>query len=141
MIKAILIFLLWSTAMAENKVAQIVNLRKQARAASKKDKVKLYPKIYKLMQQLSQQEWEHPIVKDLDKFFQKSSKKGGGSWYVQQAERPARASRPRGSGAVTPQAGRLRGSSNYNLSRKGPPRLVKIVGNRLTTNFKIAGLS
>ena len=91
MIKAILIFLLWSTAMAENKVAQIVNLRKQARAASKKDKVKLYPKIYKLMQQLSQQEWEHPIVKSLDKFFTGTK---GGKWYDKQAERPAINSRP-----------------------------------------------
>ena len=131
MIKAILIFLLWSTAMAENKVAQIVNLRKQARAASKKDKVKLYPKIYKLMQQLSQQEWEHPIVKDLDKFFQKSSKKGGGSWYAQQAERPARASRPRGSGAATPAAGRLIGSPEYKLKREGPPRLVHYQGRKV----------
>jgi hypothetical protein len=132
MIKAILIFLLlWSTAMAENKVSQIVKLRKQARAASKKDKVKLYPKIYKLMQQLSQQEWEHPIVKDLDKFFQKSSKKGGGSWYAQQAERPARASRPRRSGAVTPEAGRLIGSGEYKLKREGPPRLVHYRGRKV----------
>jgi len=80
----------WGIKMA-NKVSQIVNLRKQARAASKKDKIKLYPKIYKLMQQLSQVEWEHPIVKDLDKFFTTTK---GGKWYAQQGERPVSPARP-----------------------------------------------
>ena len=74
-----------------NKVSQIINLRKQAQDASKKDKIKLYPKIHKLMQQLSQREWEHPIVKSLDKFFTGTK---GGKWYAKQAERPARTPRP-----------------------------------------------
>ena len=90
MIKAILIFLLLgSTVMAENKISQIINLRKQARpkTTSKAEKKRLYPKIWKLMQQLSQVEWEHPIIKDLNKFFTTTT---GGKWYAKQAERPVR---------------------------------------------------
>ena len=115
MIKAILIFLLWSTAMAENKVSQIIRLRKQAipKSTSRAEKLRLYPKIYKLMQQLSQQEWEHPIVKSLDKFFTNTT---GGKWYAKQAERPAT---PRSSGATSDKKG---STSWQRIQDKNPSR-------------------
>ncbi len=69
-----------------NKVSEIIRLRKQVRpkTTSKEEKIRLYPKIWNLMQQLSQREWEHPIIQDLNKFFTTTT---GGKWYVKKAER------------------------------------------------------